>query len=97
TRFSRDWSSDVCSSDLTEGFYITSTEIFYTSDSGVTWTKKRNIQFGNDINFYGSLGFVVGNAGRVYKSIDSGDTWQQINVGVNRSEERRVGKESRTW
>lgn len=67
----------------TEGFYITSTEIFYTSDSGVTWTKKRNIQFGNDINFYGSLGFVVGNAGRVYKSIDSGDTWQQINVGVN--------------
>ncbi len=67
------------------GYIITSNELLETIDSGVTWLKKQNISSGNDISFYGSLGYIVGNDGYVLKTDDSGANWGQINTGFDTS------------
>src|SRR5690606_40154879 len=87
TRFSRDWSSDVCSSDLAE--------------YGVTYSISS--KFANDIDllasmslrdtgiFYDADGDVVGADNTQGDVMDS----RTVNGFVKRSEERRVGTECR--
>src|SRR5690606_41125471 len=89
TRFSRDWSSDVCSSDLTDP-----TGLFESKSEAKSWPKENNIRTGwfsgNRVSKSGHGSWSVDNkrAGVSYSRADSG-----------RSEERRVGKEcrSRWW
>lgn len=65
------------------GYIITSNELLETLDAGNTWSKKQNILSGNDMSFYNTTGYVVGNNGYVLKSINSGTSWNQISVGFN--------------
>ncbi|WP_435132731.1 YCF48-related protein [Formosa sp. A9] len=65
------------------GFIITSNELLETTDAGNTWSKKSNVLGGNDISFYNSVGFVVGNNGYVLNSLDNGASWTQVATGFN--------------
>lgn len=67
------------------GYIITSNELIETIDSGSTWSKKQDISSGNDMNFYNSTGYIVGNYGYVLKSTDNGVSWNQISTGFNSS------------
>src|SRR5690606_39829363 len=80
TRFSRDWSSDVCSSDLAradDGTSITGADEY--EQSQVIFTKIRNL---------------VEAAGAEMDDVVK-MTIYVTNMSHNRSEERRVGKEGR--
>ncbi|AUP79928.1 T9SS type A sorting domain-containing protein [Flavivirga eckloniae] len=65
------------------GYIITSNELLETLDAGNTWLKKQNISSGNDMSFYNTTGYIVGNYGYVLKSIDNGTSWSQISTGFN--------------
>ncbi|MCB4809617.1 T9SS type A sorting domain-containing protein [Tamlana sp. 62-3] len=65
------------------GFIITSNELLETTDAGNTWVKKQNISSGNDMSFFNSTGYIVGNYGYVLKSTDNGTSWSQISTGFN--------------
>ncbi len=67
------------------GFIITSNELLETTDAGSTWIKKQNIFSGNDMSFFNSTGYIVGNDGYVLKSTDNGTSWNQISTGYNSS------------
>lgn len=67
------------------GYIITSNELLETIDAGNNWLKKQNISSGNDMSFYNSTGYIVGNYGYVLKSIDNGVSWSQISTGFNSS------------
>src|SRR5256884_2471726 len=81
TRCSRDWSSDVCSSDLvaTTGQALDFTPAF--SPDGKTLAFSRAAEEGTDL-------YTV--------NIKDGCCLQRLTVGRFRSEERRVGKECRS-
>ena len=68
-----------------QGYIITSNELLETTNSGVTWEKKRNISSGNDLNFYDNTGYIVGNNGYLLRSLNSGESWDQISTGFNYS------------
>lgn len=65
------------------GYIITSNELLETLDAGNTWTKKQNISSGNDMSFYNTKGYIVGNNGYVLESVDNGASWNQISVGFS--------------
>lgn len=65
------------------GYIITSNELLETIDAGNTWLKKQDISSGNDMDFYNTTGYVVGNYGYVLKSVDNGVSWSQISTGFN--------------
>src|SRR5690606_40485708 len=83
TRFSRDWSSDVCSSDLEFGMnFVPGCDL-----SGLDFVKLAEAQ---------------GLPARLVESVDDLDaalawTFAQSGPSLLRSEERRVGKECRSW
>ena len=82
TRLVSDWSSDVCSSDLYEGFAAYLTERW--SDIVTVWTVE-------------SVGFVlcaIAALGLAASQAKGRAAWNAIALG--RSEERRVGKECRS-
>src|SRR5690554_1181333 len=63
------------------GYIITSNELLETLDAGNTWLKKQNIFSGNDMSFYNTTGYVVGNNKYVLKSVDNGTSWNSISTG----------------
>lgn len=65
------------------GYIITSNELLETLDAGNTWTKKQNISSGNDMSFYNTKGYIVGNNGYVLESVDNGASWNQIFIGFS--------------
>lgn len=65
------------------GYIITSNELLETQDAGITWLKKQDIYSGNDMSFYNTTGYVVGNNGYVLKSADNGTSWNQISIGYD--------------
>src|SRR5690606_41164285 len=89
TRFSRDWSSDVCSSDLsalTEGQEIKSISSYQNLDAGL-WAEFLKLSL-NAKDYSDS----VFNHAKVYLNPQiSKNTFEKM----IRSEERRVGKECR--
>src|SRR5690606_40472098 len=80
TRFSRDWSSDVCSSDLDKGAIVQGT-VKSVEPKGAVVTLSVDVE--------GYLRASEISSGRVE------DATTVLNAGDNRSEERRVGKERR--
>src|SRR5207249_8090239 len=88
TRSKRDWSSDVCSSDLVEfeaRYWITDLH------SGSVKTKDNEIT-GNDVDFHDDLGLKANGAPEGRLTLFTGPN-SRIRL---RSEERRVGKECRS-
>lgn len=65
------------------GYIITSNELLETMDAGTTWTKKQTISSGNDMSFYNTKGYIVGDYGYVLKSEDNGASWNQIAIGFS--------------
>src|SRR5690606_39316787 len=80
TRFSRDWSSDVCSSDLDLVGDIVPTEVVAV----VVERLERGV------------GRLVGDDGVVADPVGDPDVEVRGDGGAGRSEERRVGKECRS-
>ncbi|WP_420401909.1 YCF48-related protein [Flagellimonas sp.] len=66
----------------TEGFYITSNELFHTINSGEKWELKAQLSGATDMAFNGATGAIVGNSGYVLKTEDSGSTWSTKNIGI---------------
>src|SRR5690606_40868903 len=85
TRFSRDWSSDVCSSDLFKGSL---TGFVSTSDDGVTFDSVTNTMSQQKERIWG-----VEATGDV--TITDAFTMGTVLSYRERSEERRVGEEGR--
>src|SRR5690606_40164911 len=92
TRFSRDWSSDVCSSDLTNLSLSGSSPVFALNASGggggsghVIENSGTPLDTRDNLNFTGGLTAFDSNPDTVVRL---GGT-----LIANRSEERRVGKE----
>src|SRR5207302_7529022 len=94
TRFSRDWSSDVCSSDLELVFpVLTPGSIFATF-----FPELDALSADSNIDSLAQFGFPQPVVDVLKAAIPTLNELQQdaINkVGLFRSEERRVGKESR--
>src|SRR5690606_40832896 len=90
TRFSRDWSSDVCSSDLADG-------VNYPIENVVGILPGVNPEGIMLVSHYDSRGHVgrTGEQGRSYGAMDDGYGVSTMLELAYRSEERRVGKESR--
>src|SRR5690606_40382711 len=90
TRFSRDWSSDVCSSDLT---WIDARRVVTVRQTelgpAVQWDVTRRRWRENLAEDFDGIVVITG-------FIASDEQGVQTTLGRNRSEERRVGKEGRT-
>src|SRR5690606_40167061 len=91
TRFSRDWSSDVCSSDLTGKLVLTQLREIGTraNDPPRTWPLKTG-QHHEERRFAGAGGTDK------TRRLALGDPKINALENIDRSEERRVGKEWRT-
>src|SRR5690606_41085326 len=95
TRFSRDWSSDVCSSDLFESAHqckvchadYGETEAFHVVEPYKTWVASMMGQAARDPLFY--AGVTIANQ----DAAGAGEYCIRCHV---RSEERRVGEEGRS-
>src|SRR5690606_41023894 len=93
TRFSRDWSSDVCSSDLIFIQFAAIFDEYYAEDisqrakDSILYRKAKGIGVGKP-----PFGTIRGEDGYL-KPIEDG-AWL-LQSGKFRSEERRVGKERR--
>jgi len=74
---------DIFFVDDQKGFLINSSEIIKTDDGGTTWEILENISSGNKISFFNSTGFIIGNNGLVYKSLDNGQTWSSLNTSFS--------------
>src|SRR5690606_41202156 len=95
TRFSRDWSSDVCSSDLEEQVGEIPVTVYKegTAISKVEMTQPLPV-FGS---FFQKPGLVADLLSLSPKDLDQRFPIQSVSSGVPfRSEERRVGKEWRS-
>src|SRR5699024_11744193 len=93
TRSKRDWSSDVCSSDLERpinDFYIYGNHIYISTNYGISKLNIDKSEF-SDTYYIGDSGDKLGvNSSSVYD-----DHIFAATQGGGRSEERRVGKERR--
>src|SRR5436309_9698780 len=79
TRFSRDWSSDVCSSDLFVGWLLLTVPIFFAARYGVA-------------KYRATIGERVRQS-KAYKALTASQVYNIYKMFRPRSEERRVGKE----
>src|SRR5207253_7979832 len=84
TRWPRDWSSDVCSSDLDGGPLSVSGLVLWPEKRHVEWQGRSLELTGTEFNV---LEVLMRNAGRVVSKKE---------LSEQRSEERRVGKEGRS-
>src|SRR5690606_40841833 len=91
TSFSRDWSSDVCSSDLGDKIGHPSCEGGKSTGTHLHITRKYN---GEWVPAEGPLAFVM-SGWKTKASSESLAGWLVKGEEVIRSEERRVGKEGR--
>src|SRR5207253_4658352 len=89
TRWPRDWSSDVCSSDLkTRQAMVRLTEMFTAGEADKTYLALAKGRFQKES---GSIDLRLAERQQTFTSK------QQRGVNMQRSEERRVGKEGRSW
>src|SRR5690606_39380012 len=92
TRFSRDWSSDVCSSDLT---LVLATRVGGLKDAVVEGSTGWLVAPGSPADLAGTLGRITReSAAGLAQGIEdfvARNTWDAL--ADDRSEERRVGKE----
>ena len=86
-----DWSSDVCSSDLPNPVTGVANNylIFSGNTNGFCWTCHETFQFGTNPLGWGFFNFYQGDT--IYLNSSHGNS-----ANMERSEERRVGKECRS-
>lgn len=68
------------------GYIITKNEILETTDAGTTWQLKQTFSDFDlsitDFAFSDTLGFIISINGVVLKTVDSGNTWTKIDIGL---------------
>lgn len=74
------YGKDIIFSSETDGFYITDTELVETKNAGESWSIKKQITSGVDIDFKYNTGIIVGNWGSAYLSSDKGNTWNFLSI-----------------
>src|SRR3712207_7287886 len=82
TRYWRDWSSDVCSSDLAGALNVDGSPL------------QHPLETGGGLRVFRTVGDEIGKF--VVEILDQLGS-QLIEIDTARSEERRVGKECRSW
>src|SRR5207253_4177929 len=90
TRWPRDWSSDVCSSDLVEAVKAGGATDYIRKSPGLVDEIKLAINRALEKMNLSRQNFAFKRDAATRNSLDN-------IVGVSRSEERRVGKECRAW
>lgn len=70
----------IAFSSADRGYIITDYELLETTDAGENWEIKQNMTGSKDIKFFGELGFIVGKQGVIWKTINSGESWEQIST-----------------
>src|SRR5207302_3558425 len=96
-RFSRDWSSDVCSSDLLSALHaaFTANPSYRLAQNAVTRNNLDDIALDHRVVFNADHSFSVAlDDWGVTDQKQTGRCW--MFAGLNRSEERRVGKGCRS-
>src|SRR5690606_41036896 len=89
TRFSRDWSSDVCSSDLQQISREQLQEIFRLSRTRITGLNRSFALDDEEEKIF--------DLARMSGLVGVATIGGKVCGGMIRSEERRVGKEKRDW
>src|SRR5690606_40786421 len=92
TRFSRDWSSDVCSSDLSSGCCLRKTKQDYPS-----YFRKQHPELAERVFFEGYVS--EERLAQCYADADvliAPSVYESFGLVYLRSEERRVGRERRS-
>src|SRR5207302_3284454 len=92
TRFSRDWSSDVCSSDLVEDSANRDAVPISGEDGFPTWSTSANGRLRSRTGRFRATGKAIYSWARTTSRPSA--RWSSARVAT-RSEERRVGKEGR--
>src|SRR5690606_39449451 len=92
TRFSRDWSSDVCSSDLDTGG---KNKLYYGIDGEWTAHTVYVSDSNGKLTVDGGSRTIQNDAGKDETINLKGKQWVYGGLRMGRSEERRVGKEWR--
>src|SRR5690606_40962373 len=95
-RFSRDWSSDVCSSDLREHSTKLFAQVFQGENATLTWDVPNSAEIKGRINLFTGAYMAFRNA-RAHREKDEKliHQYREFLLINERSEERRVGKEWR--
>src|SRR5699024_12106113 len=95
TRSKRDWSSDVCSSDLVYQIYVN--EIVFGSTNQKSCEEfSRMMMQKFEMTMMGELNYFLGFQVKQIKDVTFISQTKYTQELLKRSEERRVGKESRT-
>lgn len=73
---------DIVFLDGQTGFILTEMQLLRTTDCGNTWSILSQITSGNHLAFKNGIGFVVGNAGAIFKSTYMGGGWKKLNPPI---------------
>src|SRR5690606_40156706 len=96
TRFSRDWSSDVCSSDLDNLVENTRYGVHYMYSHRNRLRSNRALRNGGGFALMQSRG-IVALDNEAHDNVETGILFRDAQrCTISRSEERRVGKEGRS-
>src|SRR5207253_8013072 len=93
TGWPRDWSSDVCSSDLQAGMSIVQEEIFGPVLSVIRTEDLDDAIAQINASGYGNAAVLFTSSGRAAREFRHRVSCGMVGINVGRSEERRAGKE----
>ncbi len=70
--------TDIYFLDEQIGFIVNGKELLRSKDKGNSWTIQMKATNGRRISFKGSIGYIVGDNGTVFKSTHGGDGWNKL-------------------
>src|SRR5690606_40005548 len=96
TRFSRDWSSDVCSSDLTQLLVLLAVAVSHAAAYEMLFYQGNSCRSGGAGNFIGGTGAGCETYGSGMAQSAIVKSTGPVDDAYMRSEERRVGTEGKS-
>ena len=71
---------DICFLNSQTGYILNDSQILGTSDGGSTWKVLMGVTSGRRMAFKNNYGYIIGNAGALYKSTYMGVGWNKVNT-----------------